>query len=99
MRNILEIPQNTKTAVLILRDNDNGIVCATVHGQPSELEALTLLLGNFVSTLQRMEDRTDETGNYNDVLVLEELRQSFKTMELEEILSSMAKASMTEESF
>jgi len=99
MKNIIEIPQNTKTAVIILRSITNDIVCAPVHGQPSELEVLTLLLGNFITALSKMENRADAENDHDDVVLLEEVRQSFRKMELEEIRSCLAEVAMSSPTF
>jgi hypothetical protein len=60
--NIFEIPPNAKTAVAIIRMNDDSVIMAKITGSPTNHEALALSLSYFVKIMQLSEAKDPEFG-------------------------------------
>jgi hypothetical protein len=75
--NIFEIPPNTKTAVAILRMNDDHLIMAPMTESPTNQEALAMTFSYFVKIMQLSEARDPEFGNH--------FRKMFRNEKLETI--------------
>jgi hypothetical protein len=88
-RNIVEIPEGTKTALVVLEGSNNTVSTVALTVAP-EWKMATLLFGAFVSCLEHMERNSKERGKHDVVEGIASLRESFNHLGLEEIRSNLS---------
>jgi hypothetical protein len=87
MRNIIEIPENAKNTLVIIRTIEDDVHCLPINPM-SRWEIMMMLFGSFASTLKDVEERDCPEAEDN-LRCAEYIRDILKGLELEDVANKL----------
>jgi hypothetical protein len=87
MRNIIEIPQNAKNVLVIIRTTEDDVHCLPINAT-SRFKAMTMLLGSFTQVVKDVEE-TDCAEQEENLTCAEYVRSLLKDLELEDVVEKL----------